>query len=252
MAIASEWCTTGVQAEEQRERIRRLNQAINERSEGWTLLACTRHRYQQTALVVSLEPLHAAVASAAELLAMPLPTQGRLLIICDDEDLEKDVLTLIAQMRQLHGEARCRFLVCLRQEVPRPRLEQLWRSGADGITCLDRTGDGHLLEAVLALLRGLTCLDPVFSERLRHQSQRDHAAETCLQLNERERQLIRLLAHGRSSAEIAALLQLRADTIRRQLSGLYRKAGVRGQRGLLSWGLEQGLIRPPDLLTQLR
>jgi hypothetical protein len=27
---------------------------------------------------------------------------------------------------------------------------------------------------------------------------------------------------------------------------------VRGQRGLLSWGLEQGLIRPPDLLTQLR
>lgn len=224
MAIASEWCTTGVQAEEQRERIRRLNQAINERSEGWTLLACTPHRYQQTALVVSLEPLHAAVASAAELLAMPLPTQGRLLIICDDEDLENDVLSLIAQMRQLHGEARCRFLVCLRQEVPRPRLEQLWRSGADGITCLDRSGDGHLLEAVLALLRGLTCLDPVFSERLRHQSQRDHAAESCLQLNERERELIRLLAHGR----------------------------VRGQRGLLSWGLEQGLIRPPDLLTQLR
>jgi hypothetical protein len=64
----------------------------------------------------------------------------------------------------------------------------------------------------------------VFSERLRHQSQRDHAAESCLQLNERERELIRLLAHGH----------------------------VRGQRGLLSWGLEQGLIRPPDLLTQLR
>ena len=33
---------------------------------------------------------------------------------------------------------------------------------------------------------------------------------------------------------------------------LYRRTGVRDQRSLLAWGLDQGLLRPHDLLQQRR
>ena len=52
---------------------------------------------------------------------------------------------------------------------------------------------------------------------------------------------------GRSSREIAALRQVRCDSVRRQISHLYRKADVCNQRSLLAWALEQGLLRPADL-----
>lgn len=82
------------------------------------------------------------------------------------------------------------------------------------------------------VLRGQICLDP--------------------QLSARERDLVLMLAHGRTTAEIAALLQLRSDTVRRQLSVLYRRTGVTKQRGLIAWGLEHALLRPHDLVCQLR
>jgi DNA-binding CsgD family transcriptional regulator len=49
-------------------------------------------------------------------------------------------------------------------------------------------------------------------------------AGTPLDLSPRERELILAVARGHS--------------IRRSLSALYRKVGVRNQRGLVAWGLE--------------
>jgi DNA-binding CsgD family transcriptional regulator len=77
-------------------------------------------------------------------------------------------------------------------------------------------------------------------------------AGTPLDLSPRERELILAVARGHSSVQIAALQQVRSDSIRRSLSALYRKVGVRNQRGLVAWGLEQGLLRPPDLHAPLR
>ena len=68
-------------------------------------------------------------------------------------------------------------------------------------------------------------------------------------LSSRERELIQLLGRGHNATQIAALQQKRRDTIRRQLSLLYRKTGVSDQRGLIAWSIAQGLIRPLDLVA---
>ncbi|WP_398335606.1 hypothetical protein [Vulcanococcus sp.] len=72
------------------------------------------------------------------------------------------------------------------------------------------------------------------------------------QLSGEEQELIVDLARGHTCGEIALLRQRRCDSVRRALSNLYRRVGVRDQRALVAWGLEQGLLRPSDLVCQLR
>ena len=63
----------------------------------------------------------------------------------------------------------------------------------------------------------------------------------------KELELIHLLARGHNGPQIAALRRKRCDSIRHQLSVIYRKTGVRNQRGLIAWALAHGVIRPLDL-----
>lgn len=163
--------------------------------------------------------------AAAIVLREELPRwcQGRLLVLCDDLDPDGGAIELIQQLRQRHGAHRCRFLVCLHSTIHQERLERIWRCGVDGLSCLDHCGNGHILQTLLILMRGLTCMDPLFTQRLR----RLGAEALEHQLEERDLQLIQALARGRSCREIAALWQLRYDSVRRLLSSLYHRVGVR-------------------------
>lgn len=100
---------------------------------------------------------------------------------------------------------------------------------------------GQLLRAILLVLQGQGLVDPGLRQRLQQTS------EAPPVLSDREQPLLLAVARGHDSDTIAALQQVRSDSIRRNLSALYRKVGVRNQRGLIAWGLQQGLLRPPDL-----
>ena len=230
-----------MQPHDLRQRLEPLRQSISEQLGDWTLVACLQPPIHQTMAVLALDPLQFTASTTAELLALALPQQGRLLVLCDDLDPDGGAIELIQQLRQRHGAHRCRFLVCLHSTIHQERLERIWRCGVDGLSCLDHCGNGHILQTLLILMRGLTCMDPLFTERLRRQG----AEALEHQLEERDLQLIQALARGRSCREIAALWQLRYDSVRRLLSSLYHRVGVRNQRELLTWSLEQGLVTLP-------
>jgi DNA-binding NarL/FixJ family response regulator len=218
-----------------RQQVQALQQAIACLQLEWTIAVCSSDDRLIASVSVLMESCQFAARSIAELLALPLPQAGRLLLICDDQLADGGAIALMEQLPQ------ARTLVCLDAGVPQERLEQLWSSGADGLCCRQHCGGGRLLQAVLMLLRGLQSLDPVLGERLRQQPPRS------IHLRSKEQQLMELLARGFNSREIAALQQRRSDTIRRQLSDLYRKVGVRDQRGLIAWGLGHGFLRGNDL-----
>ena len=218
-----------------RQQIHQLQRAVAELQQGWCIAVCSADERLIGIVSLLLEDCDWAAQSIAELLALPLPQQQKLLLICDDELADGGALELI---ERLPDET---VLVCLDAAIPQERLAQLWRSGADGLCCRQHCGEGRLLQAVLMLMRGLQSLDPLLGERLREQPAR------LIPLQHSEQHLLELLARGFNSREIAALEQRRSDTIRRQLRALYRKVGVRDQRALLAWGLGQGLVRPRDL-----
>ena len=234
-----------------RRQVHDLQRLLQPLLSGWTLVACSSCERFLATTALLLEPLQLTASSTAELLALPLPETGRLLVLCDDDGADGGAAELMTQLKSVAGAERCRFLICVDAAIRQPRLELLWQGGVNGLCCRERCGTGGLLSAVVAVLRGQICLDPQLSDRLRQPTAACCLVGHRLQLSARERELILMLAHGRSAAEIAALLQLRCDTVRRQLSVLYRRTGVTNQRALIAWGLEHGLLRPQDLVCQL-
>ena len=218
-----------------RQQIQALQRAISTLQQDWSIAVCAADERLIGIVCLLLDRCDFAAGSIAELLALPLPKQQKLLLICDDELADGGALELIQRLPQ------ATVLVCLDAAIPQERLALLWRSGAAGLCCRQHCGCGRLLQAVLMLMRGLQSLDPLLGERLRGQPPR------LIPLQGNEQHLLELLARCFNSREIAALEQRRSDTIRRQLSALYRKVGVRDQRALLAWGLGQGLVRPRDL-----
>ncbi len=70
---------------------------------------------------------------------------------------------------------------------------------------------------------------------------------SSVRLRPQKQELILALARGRSTRDIAALRQVRRDSVRRQLCNPYRKTDVHDQRVLLAWGLQHHRValQPP-------
>lgn len=233
--------------EQIRSRLLPVLEAIHAAAGGWTLGVCSREAGLRAGLSLQLEHCSLLGGSIADFLALPLPAQGRLLVICGDRCSDGGADAVMEQVRGAVGADRCRFVVILPLEVEQDRLVRIWRSGPDGLVARQASGEGQLLRAVLAVLQGQSVLDPALQHRLRQLPHHGDGALDAEALSGRERELLLAVARGYSSSQIAVLQHTRSDSVRRSLSALYRKVGVRDQRALVAWGLEQGLLRPLDL-----
>lgn len=231
---------------------RHLLNDIATAAEGWTVAICSEDLLLQASGVLLLDCCSLVATSIGQLLIHLQATAKPLLVICDDSCTDGGADDLIHQLRLALGAARCRFLVVLADSVAPERLQRIWSSGAEALCCLQACGRGQLLHALLMVFKGQSCVDPLFRRRLQQPLALHGADGQALELSHREQELITAVARGHNSREIASLHQLRGDTVRRYLSNLYRKVGVRDQRGLISWSLAHGLIRPPDLHSHPR
>jgi DNA-binding NarL/FixJ family response regulator len=118
------------------------------------------------------------------------------------------------------------------------------RSGAAGYLLKD-TPRERLIEALHGTAEGRTHVDPVVAGKLlSHVTARAAPPGTKIaeDLSERERDVLRLLAHGLSNAEIGERLFLSEGTVRNYVSAVLAKLGVsdRTQAALLA--LRHGLV----------
>ncbi|HLJ17087.1 MAG TPA: response regulator transcription factor [Bryobacteraceae bacterium] len=119
------------------------------------------------------------------------------------------------------------------------------RSGARAFV-LKKASDNDLLDALRTVARGGSYLSPEVSNRLLTRIQRGDAeskpAQPTLQgLSPRERQVLRLVAEGKSSKEIAVLLDLGLQTVRSYRKTMMKKLGVNNVAGLTQLALAAGL-----------
>ena len=73
-----------------------------------------------------------------------------------------------------------------------------------------------------------------------------HAGEGSRRRRDRDRDLLRLLAEGRSTSEIAEWMQLAPKTVRNRMSRLYRTLGVHSRAAAVRLAEERGLLDPAD------
>ena len=125
------------------------------------------------------------------------------------------------------------------------------RSGADGFLLKD-TRPEDLIAAVHAVAAGETRLDPVVTaavvSHFRRQAGRSvtvrHGGGAVETLTNREREVLVLIAHGRSNAEIAAELIVSAGTVKTHVANILAKLAVRDRVQAVIAAYESGLIRP--------
>ncbi|TDC07369.1 response regulator transcription factor [Nonomuraea longispora] len=119
------------------------------------------------------------------------------------------------------------------------------RNGACGFL-LKRSGPTLLAEAVRAAMSGETLISPQVTVRLlRHLLPPPaRAARGEPPLTGRELQIARLVARGRTNAEIAAALFISPGTVKNHVAGIQRKLGTRNRVDIAVWAWESGAVTP--------
>jgi len=124
------------------------------------------------------------------------------------------------------------------------------RAGASGFLLKDVRPE-QLADAVRAVAAGDTLLAPAITRRLVEQYLRrpPPGARTPLglgELTDRELDVLRLVARGRSNQQIAGTLFLGESTVKTHLTHLFAKLGLRDRAQAVVLAYESGLIQPGD------
>ncbi|MFF5206480.1 response regulator [Streptosporangium sp. NPDC000396] len=120
------------------------------------------------------------------------------------------------------------------------------RNGACGFL-LKRSGPTLLIEAIRAAMAGDTLISPQVTVRLLAHLRAPAAPSapaTALAepLTERELEIARLVAHGRTNAEIAAELFIGAGTVKTHVANIQRKLGAANRVGIAAWAWSSGAV----------
>lgn len=121
------------------------------------------------------------------------------------------------------------------------------RSGARAFV-LKKASDGDLLDALRTVAKGGSYLSPQVSDRLLNRIQRGDLESKQLPsalegLSPRELQVLRLVAEGKTSKEIAVMLDLGLQTVRSYRKTMMKKLNVNNVAGLTQLALSAGLTR---------
>jgi DNA-binding NarL/FixJ family response regulator len=171
--------------------------------------------------------------------------------LADDVDLAVlDVtmprLTGIQAARELsHRKPGLRTLILSMHDNERYFFEAL-RAGASGYV-LKSVADRDLVEACRATMRGESFLYPgAVKALIRDHLERAKAGETIPEdpLSPRESEIVKLIAEGHTSREIAETLVISDKTVERHRSNILEKLGLRDRVELTRYAIRRGLIEP--------
>jgi DNA-binding NarL/FixJ family response regulator len=118
------------------------------------------------------------------------------------------------------------------------------RGGAVGFILKD-AGPALLVEAVRAASIGDALVSPSVTVRLlRHLTAvgAPNAGALARPLSDRETEVVRAIARGRTNQEIAAELFISLSTVKSHLSGIQAKLGVRNRVEIAAWAWENRVV----------
>ena len=171
------------------------------------------------------------------------------------ERLQPDLILLDLNMPSLGG---LDALPTLRKLVPSAKililtmhddpqyLRQALKNGASGYV-LKKAADAELLSAMRAVLRGEVYVHPsmtrILLEDMLPESQLTDKNIAWNSLSEREQEVLKMVALGHTSAEIATQLSLSAKTVETYRARGMEKLGLRTRAALVRYALQEDLIK---------
>jgi DNA-binding NarL/FixJ family response regulator len=170
------------------------------------------------------------------------------------EQLQPDVAVLDVTMPGLNGlevavrtasvAPRTKVLI-LSMHAGEAYVAQALRAGVAGYLLKD-AADDELPMAVKAIARGDVYLSPRISRQVVERYVKSASAEPdpLAGLTTRQREILQLVAEGKSSKEVAALLDLSVKTVESHRGQIMERLGVHDVTGLVRFAIRVGLVSP--------
>ena len=117
-------------------------------------------------------------------------------------------------------------------------LRQALRDGADGFLLKEDAGS-ELIRAVQTVRNGGKYLSPLLSNVLTSLAVEEEITEV---LTMREREVLKLLAEGKRTKEIATALYISPHTVRRHRSNIMEKLNIQNMADLVKYAISQSYI----------
>jgi len=155
-------------------------------------------------------------------------------------------LELAARVSKEVPETR---LVILSMHGTPAHVSQALRAGVKGYLLKDAAAD-ELPVLLRAVMRGETYLSPAVSSQVvsgyleRAAGAADGQAEPSDLLTSRQREILQLVAEGKSTKDIAQLLTLSVKTVDTHRVQIMDRLGIRDLAGLVRYAIRTGLVSP--------
>ncbi len=165
------------------------------------------------------------------------------------EELKPDVVVMDVSMPELNGIEATRRLM---KASPRIRVlalsmhkdsvyvREILRAGAQGFLLKDAS-DQDLITAVRAVGQGQGYISPAVSEAVLSDYRR-HVSDPIDLLTSREREVLQLIAEGKTNKEIAAVLNLSIYTVDAHRGRIMEKLNLHSTGEVVRFAMRNGLI----------
>lgn len=145
------------------------------------------------------------------------------------------------QLKALHPEIKVIFLTQNRE--PRYAVEA-FRRKASGYLLKDSAAS-ELTTAIREVLQGRSYISPLIASEMVNQALNPETGDPGLrELSPREREVLQLLAEGKSMKEVAAVLEISPRTVEFHKYRVMELLGVKTNAELVQYAIKHGLIGP--------
>lgn len=159
-------------------------------------------------------------------------------------DITMPLLTGIQAARQITEQRPSLRVLLLSMHDNEQFFFEAVRAGASGYV-LKSAAHQHLIAACHATMRGESFLLPRGIAALARDVLEDDAqARPADPLSPRESEVLKLIAEGLSSREIAQVLVISAKTVERHRSNILDKLDLKDRVGLTRYAIRRGLVEP--------
>ena len=145
------------------------------------------------------------------------------------------------QVRRLAPDARILFVT---MQTDRVYVEEAFRAGGSGYV-LKQAAAGELVEAIRSVLRGRRYVSPSVAEKLGVTAvdlAKDPGRLFGADLTPRQREVLQLIAEGKSLKEIGGLLNISVRTVEFHKNGLMHVLGLRTTAELTRYAVDHGIV----------
>ncbi len=198
---------------------------------------------------VVAEGLKHLIEAQADLQVVSMVGDGRE-AVRQARELAPDVVLMDLSMPELNGadatrailqnNERCRVIVLSMYSDPE-YVRRALKAGALGYV-VKRSAAKEVVDAIRAVHSGQRYLSPKVADVLVDTRATEGKEDLLSRLSAREREVLQLLAEGRTGAQIAERLSLSQKTVETYRARLVEKLGIRDVAGLVRFAIQKGLV----------